>query len=403
MDKIRLLVIAQEDPEEILGGMGRHIGELYKEMAKRNDIEIDMLVGGSAEGPYWYNGYRKHHCDKLLCYKPGAPNMASLLVSDIQLAKTLLRLVHQGKKWDLIHVHEWNGIQVARMARDAFRIPMVGTMHLCITALMEFYGIIFQEEDIYCMQQEGHLIIDTDEIILCSKAYEKMARQVFMTDRPINLIYNGIDLDEWKRDNSNEAQIRENFQLSDRPIALYVGRIALMKGIMSLLAAIQKEDTGFCHVLVGEVNSNTEKEKKEWYITRWIQRLEKKYPERIKWVGFQQDEALKGLYSLADVGIMPSIHEPFGIVALEHMAMGVPLISTEVEGLKEVVCDEDGNEYSLIIDSENNIDIIEALKFLYGNEAALKELKELGLKRVKDFSWKTASDKTVEIYRRLLK
>lgn len=403
MDKIRLLVIAQEDPEEILGGMGRHIGEIYKEMAKRDDIEIDMLVGGSAEGSYEYNGYMKHHCDKLLCYKPTLPNMASLLTSDIQLAKTLLRLVNRGKKWDIIHVHEWNGMQIARMARDIFNIPLIGTMHLCITSLMDMGGVDFQEEDIYCMQQEGHLIVDTDEIILCSYAYEDLVRNIFMTDRPINVIHNGIDLDEWKRDNSDEKQVRYNFQIPDRPIALYAGRIAMMKGIVPLLKAIEKEDSGFCVVLAGEVNSNTEAEKKKWFVTRWIEKLEKKYPERIKWVGFQQDEALKDLYSIADVGIMPSIHEPFGLVSLEHMAMGVPLISTEVEGLKEVVCDEEGNEYSLIIRSENDIDIVEALKFLYGNEEVLEGLRELGYKRAKDFNWKTASDKTVEIYRRLLK
>jgi glycosyltransferase involved in cell wall biosynthesis len=401
-NKLRILAICQEDPEWILGGMGRHLQELYKAMARREDVEIDLLVGGPAQESYSYCGYTKHHGEKLLCYKPKTPNMASLLVSDIQLITTLTRLIAQGKRWDLAHVHEWNSIQVARVVRDTLNIPLVGTMHLCITKLMEHSDPKdLEEPDIYLMQQEGHLIVDSDELILCSQAYVDLIRKMFMTDRSINLIYNGIDCNHWRRDELLGEKIRAKLNLPNEPIALFVGRIADMKGIRELLNAVENYKCPYTVVLAGEVNANTEEERESWEVTKQIRRIEEKQPHKLKWVGFQDDEHLRGLYSIADVGLMPSIHEPFGIVALEFMAMGVPLISTAVDGLGEIVIDGE-EEFSLIIDALSTEQIYLAMKFLSENPNARNELKQLGKKRVLAFNWDNIAKQTVTLYKRVV-
>lgn len=398
--KPRVLAICQEDPEWLLGGMGRHLQELYKEMARQGKIHVDLLVGGPAHESYQYNGFMKHHGDKLLYYKPKEPNMASLFISDLQLVNTLTRLIADGKRWDLVHVHEWNSMQVAKIARDALNVPMVGTMHLCISSLMENEGFSkLSESDVYLMQQEGHLIVDPEELILCSYAYEKLIRRLFMTDRPINIVYNGIDMDHWKRDETKAQKVKQKLELPEKPIALYVGRIADMKGIRELLQALENwDDCPYFVVLAGEVNANTEDSKESWDVTKWIRRLEETYPHRFRWVGFQNDEDLQGLYSLAEVGIMPSLHEPFGIVALEFMSMGVPLISTEVGGLGEIVVDNSGNEYALIIEPGNVRQIREALKHLYHDLHDCQVLHSVGKVRAQHFSWEQVARKTANLY-----
>jgi glycosyltransferase involved in cell wall biosynthesis len=399
---MRVLAICQEDPEWILGGMGRHVRELYRAMAEQG-VSVDILTSGPAEGTTEYLGCQKHHADKLVCWKPRQPDMSSLLVADIQLTKTLARLIAQGRRWDVVHVHEWNALQVARIARDALDVPLVGTMHLCITdlTLQEWTTETkYQETDLYLMQQEGHLVVGVDELILCSRAYERTARRVFMTDRPVNVIHNGIRAREWARDPVLAARVLEKYGLADlnRPIALFVGRIADMKGIRPLLDAVETRDTGYQIVVAGEVNANTEEDKERWDVTHRLRKLCEEFPERVKWVGFQDDDAdLRGLYSAADVGLMPSINEPFGIVALEFMAAGVPLISTEVEGLGEIVT-EDDQEFSLIIEPGSASDIVEALTFLRYNRPAKAELSALGLQRVEDFTWQDAAAKTREVY-----
>jgi glycosyltransferase involved in cell wall biosynthesis len=369
--KPRILVICQEDPEWLLGGMGRHLQELYKEIARQGEVEVDLLVGGPADEAYKYNGFMKHHSDKLLYYKPKAANMASLLISDLQLVNTFTRLLAQGKRWDLVHVHEWNSMQVAKIARDALSVPMVGTMHLCISSLMEEANadpLEYAESDIYLMQQEGHLIVDPEELILCSYAYEKLIRRLFMTDRSINMIYNGIDMEYWSKSEVLAKKVKQKLMLPDKPIALFVGRIADMKGIREILEAVENwQDCPYFVVLAGEVNANSEADKEGWDV-------------------------------LAEIGLMPSLAEPFGIVALEFMAMGVPLISTEVEGLGEVVTDPSGNEYALIIDSGDVRQIREAMEHLYKNLHDMQTLHSLGRVRAQHFGWDSVARKTTNLY-----
>lgn len=406
---IRVLAICNEDPKWILGGMGMHVRELYRTMAERDDMQVDLLTQ-SPEDDGLYLGVNKFVADRLVCYKPPHPGMSGLLITDIQMLKTVLRLYAEGRRWDVIHAHEWGAQQVARAVRDSLDLPLVSTMHLCITKLAQLEALDDQEaapqpppeDNVYLMTQEGKLIGESDELIMCSRAYGRLAREVFLSDREVNVIYNGVRCDEWHPGAGNAARARSKHGLNGRPIALFVGRIATMKGIVEVLDAVEAEDTGHTVVLAGEVNANNEEQKEGWDVTQRIRRLEKELPERFRWVGFQHGQDLKDLYAAAQVGLMPSTHEPFGIVALEAMAMGLPLITTDVDGLGEIVTDSEGGEYALIIQPKSGQQIVEGLKLLGGSEELRMELSELGRKRAHDFDWHVAVDQTVGVYRRVI-
>lgn len=408
---LRVLAICGEDPEWILGGMGRHVRELYRAMARRPDVEIDLLTHGPGETFQYYLGFRKHVEDRLICYKPKLPGLATLYAGDIQLAKTFARLLAVGQRWDLVHVHEWNAVQLAQMARDALDVPLVGTMHLCITHLTQVDsgpthqhppGQSYTEDSIYTFQQEGHLVWNPEEFIACSFAYRDLIRRVFLTDRPINVIYNGIRAEEWAKDVAAGEAAYQKFEINTRRhIALYVGRIADQKGIRPLLDALEAVDPGYLVLLAGEVNANTPEQREAWDVTQRLRALQEEFPERVRWLGFVGDEDLKGLLSIADVGLMPSLHEPFGIAALEFMAAGVPLISTEVDGLGEVVANGAGEEYALIIEPNQPGQILAALEMLQ-DPFKRAELRRLGWKRVKDFDWDQIAGQTVAVYHKAL-
>ena len=398
---MRVLGICHEDPYDILGGMGMHLRELYKEMAKRDDVEIDLLTSGPEEGSFPCDGYTRHVSDKLICYKPKSAGLASLYASDIQMIRKLTQLLAAGKRWDLVHVHEWGSLQVARLVRDALNIPMVGTLHLCLTK-QAIEGTkdpkdLTSDPTQYMMQQEGHLAVDTDEFIVCSKAYEKIARKFFLTRRHIHIIYNGINREEWHPGVGNGIRARATHNVPPKDVCLYVGRIADMKGIRPLLDAIEARDTGYFYVLAGMVAADTKEQAENWDVTKRMRKMNEELPGRFKWVDFQHGEPLKDLFAAASIGIMPSTEEPFGIAALEHMAMGVPLISTQVEGLGEVVNDEAGGEYSLIIEPNDPGQIVAAVETLK-NKDKRDELTRLGLKRAKDFTWEEVAEQTVEVY-----
>lgn len=403
MKPLRVLVICNEDPEHILGGMGMHVRELYRTLAQR-DIRIDLLTDGAGDGSEPYLGFTKWYGDKHTCWKPRTAGLACLFTTELLMVKTLMRMIADGHRWDVIHMHEWGSVQLGRMARHALDIPLVGTMHLCISYLAQLDNpdgwYPSEPADHYMMQQEGNLLCDPDEAILCSNAYVELARRWLLINRPIHTIHNGICTREWNPDTGCAAVARVG--LADRPMALQVGRIAEMKGIVPLLDAIEQHDTGWQVVLVGEVNANTSKDREDWIVTKRIRALEAAHPERLRWVGFQHGVDLRNLYAAADCVLMPSTHEPFGIVALEAMAMGCPLITTEVDGLKEVVCDDEGGEYAMIIPSRSPGAIVEALRVLEA-PAVRTELRELGLRRVRDFTWDKAADETLAVYHKAVR
>lgn len=438
---LRVLAVCHEDPEYVLGGMGTHVRELYRHMGYRGDCQIDLLSGGLGEGSQLYHSFHRHMPDRLAVWKPRAENMTSALVQDIQLLKTFQRLLAEGRRWDVVHCHEWNALQVAWACRDALQVPLVGTMHLCLTHLQmvdrspwsseteELKAKILHRADLneqdtarledkfsraaapgeelsgYMLNQEARLVVESDETILCSRAYVELANSLFLGDglieKPINMVYNGIATDQWHPDAGDGRRALSQHHLpEDRPIALMVGRIATMKGIEPLLTALEQEDPGYLVVLAGAVNATTKQEADNWVVTKRIKALQRKHPRRIRWLDYQHGQRLKDLYAAARVGLMPSLHEPFGIVALEMMAMGVPLISTEVDGLGEIVVDGD-REFAMIIPPNRPDHILQALELLKDGGRRV-ELEQLGLERIKNFTWKQAAAKTVDIYRRAI-
>lgn len=404
MKPLRVLAICYEDPEYILGGMGVHVRELYRAMSRRTDVEIDLLTTGPSDHSIEYLGFTKHHTDKLTCYKHRRFDVAAWYGYDIQLFRTLTRLLASGKRWDIVHGHEWSSVQLSRAVRDALGIPLVNTMHLCMTFLSGFMTIKDHKpnfSDLYMLQQEMNLVNDPERFIVCSYAYRRLIEEYFYTDRFIEVIYNGINLDEWNRGDVDQLEVFKKYNLPDRPIALFVGRIAEQKGIRSVLDMIEQYDTGYCVVICGEVNAATEFQKESWDVTKKIRQLESSVPERIRWVGFKHGKDLRDIYASATVGLMPSVHEPFGIVALEFMAMGVPLISTEVDGLKEIVTDSCGGEYALIIPSGDIYGIVRALEYLK-DVGRRSKLTDLGLQRVHAFNWDEIADHTMSVYRSAL-
>lgn len=410
---LRVLAICGEDPEYILGGMGMHVRELYRHLAARDDVEVDLLTGQAVRGTKFepdgsvdYLGFKKWHAHDVTCWKPRSAGFECLREADFLMAMTLGRLIASGRRWDVIHMHEWGSVQLGRFARHALDVPLIGTMHLCITHLTqlespEWFRSIkdWSAADLYMTQQEGNLIQDPDETILCSNAYVEIVREKFLTERPIHMIHNGIDPVIWRPGPLYECDFSE--LTGERPMALYVGRIATMKGIVPLLDAIESDDSGWMVVLAGEVNANTHEDKERWEVTRRIRKIESEHPERLRWVGFQHGDSLRKFYQSADCVLMPSTHEPFGIVALEAMAMGTPLVATSVDGLGEIVIDEEGVEYALVIPDNSPAAIVEALGMMRRPEVR-EELREAGLRRAQDFSWNVAADKTLAVYQQAM-
>ncbi|MFY8216905.1 MAG: glycogen synthase, partial [Chthoniobacterales bacterium] len=173
-----------------------------------------------------------------------------------------------------------------------------------------------------------------DAVIAVSKETKRDVQRLFdIPDERIPIIYNGIDLDEFKKVESRAAIKRLGIDPM-KPYILFLGRIARQKGIIHLVNAIRYMDPGFQIVLAAGAPDTTEiADEMKSAVGRAQQ-----HREGVIWLGDMIDPKTKiELYSNAAVFVCPSIYEPFGIINLEAMACSTPVVASAVGGIKEVV------------------------------------------------------------------
>jgi alpha-maltose-1-phosphate synthase len=189
---------------------------------------------------------------------------------------------------------------------------------------------------------------------------------------------------------------------------LFVGRITRQKGIIHLVRALPHLDPGFQVVLCAGAPDTTEIEEE---MKSAVEAAQQERPG-VVWIGEMLPKSeIIALYSGAEVFVCPSIYEPFGIINLEAMACGTPVVASAVGGIPEVVVH---GETGLLVPVEQmnvapfepvNADtfafhLAEAINELMRDEARRRSMGEKARRRVEEnFSWEAIARKTAELYR----
>jgi glycogen synthase len=225
----------------------------------------------------------------------------------------------------------------------------------------------------------------------------------------VHVIHNGIDLEEYQKKTSTDALLRYGID-PDRPYLLFVGRITRQKGIIHLAQAIRHMGKEFQVVLCAGAPDTTEiAQEMQTAVSQaqachgsviWIQEM----------VGKQD---IVELYSHAAVFCCPSVYEPFGIINLEAMACGTPVVASAVGGIKEVVVDE---ENGILVPLELRPDSFEpldaesfeknlagAVNRLMADPEQRARMGQAGRARAEAlFSWRAIAQRTQALYAELL-
>jgi glycogen synthase len=250
-----------------------------------------------------------------------------------------------------------------------------------------------------------------DSVIAVSEETKRDVLSLFnVPEERISVIHNGIDLEEYHPTEDPEL-LRSLGVDPDRPYVLFVGRITRQKGIIHLVRAIRHLNEGIQVVLCAGAPDTPEiaLEMKEAISSA------REHHESIVWIEkmVTRPEAIV-LYSGASVFVCPSIYEPFGIINLEAMACGTPVVASAVGGIKEVVVDgETGFLVPLKQMSESPFEATEPEQFaadlagkinlLMGDPALAARMGEAGRKRAeKMFGWDAIARKTERLYTKLL-
>ena len=237
----------------------------------------------------------------------------------------------EGLEYDVVHSHYWLSSWVGRELSQELAIPHVVTFHTL--SLIKMQSRAGEEEQSERSVIETEVIATADRIIAFSPhERDAMARLYAADANKITLVPCGVDLEVFRP--LNQKAVRYSLGLNGEKILLYVGRVEPIKGLDLLVetAAQMDSEDGVRMIVVGaDVNGDREMDR-----VRQLAR-EKDLEDKIDFVGQVDHDDLPLYYNAADVCVVPSYYESFGLVALESMACGTPVVATRVGGLSTII------------------------------------------------------------------
>lgn len=361
---VKVLAICFESPDNVFGGMGTHTRNLYAAMKAQVTYLTNDVI--KPEGKSY-----KLVIPEVIVYN--RPNDKAGWIRENH-RRMLIQALKED--FDIIHTHDWSAIPIAFDLREITGKPIIITYHLFQHQVMRVENNPPTNTLLYAISMEGNGLYQADEVIVCSKSMRDYVKTGFDIDREVKLIPNAVDLSEF--------DVEPIDFKCDKPVVLFSGRLSKQKGIEQLLNAIAQTDK-YMFVVMGRIPAIEGGENHPYAVA--LHELEAKYPDRLKWIGHIHGKDRFRWFKRADFGIVPSLCEPFGIVALEFFAAKTPLVTTGVDGLAEFA-----NEDNAFISD----DILEGLaradrsKVDKGYEEALKN------------TWENVAQETVKVYEEVL-
>ncbi len=307
--------------------------------------------------------------------------------------------------YDLIHSHYWmSGLAAIKLA-ETWQVPIIQMFHT-LGKLKQLVAQNTEEaEGDYRINGEKRVISKVDKIIASTSTEKTQLETLYGADPSrIAIIPPGVDLSHFYPIPPDEAKEFIGAPLEKRML-LFVGRIEPLKGIKTLLRAIsdlsnngQAEDNLCLAVIGGELMDVDGRESEEMKILHQL-RDEYGLQDLVTFLGKRSQDSLPYYYSAAEMVIMPSHYESFGMVALESMACGTPVIASLVGGLIHLV--EDGvTGYHVPVD--DHLALSQRISSLLKDKALRYRMGHDAFAFAKKYSWVNISSEIIKIYQELV-
>ncbi len=330
----RVLILSWEYPPVIEGGLARHVRKLAEALVRQGTV-VDVLTRGAREPPAGDGGggdpegpLRVHRVRE-----PSWPRDLDRFVAWVaQMNEDMLaagEALAQEHSYDLVHGHDWLVAGASAALADRLGVPYVTTIHA--TEHGRHQGWVADPPQSHIHAVERWMAHRAEAVIVCSYYMRGHVADIFDIDeRRIAVIPNGVDPNDLRPSGDLRA-LRGEFAAPEEKLVLLVGRLVYEKGFQLALDALPAviEQVGGVRFLVAGSGTH------EGELKAQAERLGlSPHGTFLGWIG---DDVLHSLYRIADLCVVPSIYEPFGLVALEAMASGCPCIVADTGGLREVV------------------------------------------------------------------
>lgn len=312
----------------------------------------------------------------------------------------------KGIRYDIIHSHYWmSGIAAASLSDLWAGAPIIHMFHTLGEMKNRVARSEAEREGEYRINGEKQVLRRAKRIVVSTLAELTQLRFLYKADASkLVVIPPGVDVSHFYPIPSDEAKMYVGLKPEDRMV-LFVGRIEPLKGVDTLIHAMcclqlkDKRRPVHLAIIGGDPNASREQ------MTAEMARLQKLCDElamgqTVVFLGKRDQDKLPYYYSAAEVLVMPSHYESFGMVALEAMACGTPVIASEVGGLAYLVRD---GETGFTIPDQEPEKLCEKISWLLNDAALHESMSRRAVEYAQDYAWEKIAKQIVEAYRDLLR
>jgi glycogen(starch) synthase len=386
---MRVLILSWEYPPIVAGGLARHVRKLSEGLVREAGVEVHVLTRGSRTTPAYevMEGVHVHRVPETSTPRDLDQFLAWVdrMNSDMVAAGAEL-----AAEADLVHGHDWLVADAAdALAREA-GVPYLTTIHA--TEYGRHQGWVDKHPQSHIHAVETWMARRADHVITCSHYMRGHVADVYGLDEErIDVLPNGIDPEDLQPVEDLDA-LRARFAEPDDKLVLLVGRLVYEKGFQLALEALPGLIRRLGNVRFLVAGSGTH----EAELKKQAEKLG--LMEHGTFMGWIGDDVLHSLYRIADLTVVPSIYEPFGLVALEAMASGCPCIVADTGGLREVVPNRD---VGLRFKTQSARSLSHWVARVLTDEELRDRLVTEASEHVLRFDWNEISIQTAALYRRV--
>jgi glycogen synthase len=391
---MRILLLSWEYPPVVEGGLARAVRKLSEQLV-REGAEVHVLTrgGGRLSAEEDRHGVTVHRVREPT-YPKGDVEAFVRWVDDMN-ADMLERggELFERLDFDLVHSHDWLVAGAAEPLARRHGRPWAVTVHA--TEYGRHQGWVDKYPQSHIHGVEKQMVRRADAVIACSNYMRGHISAAFhIPPWRVTVIPNGIDPADLGSPADDLEALRARYAAPEQRLVLLVGRLVYEKGfhlaLDALAGAVERfGDVRFVIAGTGTAEAELKKQAGKLRLTR--------HGSFLGWVG---DDMLHSLYRVSDVCIVPSIYEPFGLVALEAMASGCLTIVADTGGLREVV-PGDGS-VGLRFRSRDSDSLAEILEDVLEDDAARQRLVAAAREHVLKFDWAEVGARVLELYRGLV-
>lgn len=391
---MKLLLVSWEYPPVVVGGLGRHVHNLAVELAAiGHDVVVLTRRPTGTDAATHPTTFTTAEGVRIIAAAEDPPEfdfgtdmMPWTLAMGHTMIRAALRLLRDdttGQAWipDVVHAHDWLVAHPSIALAEFFDVPLVATIHA--TEAGRHSGWVAAKTNRQVHSVEWWLAREADALITCSTSMRDEVSRLFGPElAEIQVIHNGIAVEEWphlpRAESSGPAEL------------LFAGRLEYEKGVQDLLAAlprIRRTHPGTTLTIAG---SGTQQE--------WLEELARKHRVvgAVDFHGSVERDELIALMHRCTAIVLPSRYEPFGIVALEAAATGIPLVVSTAGGLGEAVTD---TVTGMTFPPADVTALAAAVRTTLDDPAAAQQRAERAYARLtEEFSWRTVAELTSGVY-----